>query len=1046
MRLRLLGSIRLGEGDHEITLGTGKERTLLVCLALAAPAPLPLETLAERLWDDHPPTGYRATLHTYITRLRRTIIRAGGDRRTLLHTPEGYLLRLPAQDTDWGLFTRLCSRARALSSTSERRTVRACLEKALELWAGDPIPEVTGQWAERTRLALRQAHQDALAAWAHLAAQDHDHADIVGVLGAFLPLYPSDEVLHTHHIRALHTLGRTADALAVYHRLKDHLAEHLGVDPSREARRLFAALLASTTEPTEPPLARSEPHVGMPASPVRDNLPQDPAHFHGRTPEALLLTTRLTDPNTGTAATWVISGMPGIGKTVLALHAAHRVKNAFPHTRLYLDLRGHHDRLEPLSIDDALIDLLRLARFPADRIPRTRAERIAVWREHTRTLRALIVLDDASDTDQVLPLLPAGDRCATLITTRRRLPDLDGAEHLPLRPPSTAECATIFSIALGRDIAQDEADTVQEIIDRCERLPLVVRLAATTARLNPTWSLTDVLHSIPTPDVPATAGFRLGAVDLSSLFATTLAALHPDHRYAFLQLGLHPTRTVSEPIAAALIDHHGATGALAALVDAHLVDEPRPGRFAMHALVSAYSHHTALDQLSSTDIDAARHRMYQAYLDTARRADHTVYPHRPGRDDHENALPVQPWDETRALDWLRDETPALTVILSGARTHGHQGIADALTHTLSGHIDARGPWHHAPALHNRLTRPGAEGADPRSRARAHFDRARALLRLRRTEEALGENTVAHRLWSGLEDHLGRAWAVAQEGMILYVADSYEASRSRFDEALELFEACVHRPGIVFSLRGRGLCHFNSSAFHEAVSDFTDATTVLELAPDLQLLTETHINLAGAYHHLGYHHQAWALCERALGIARRRGDEHKVALTLGNMSEIALHRGDPEQAIRCLEQALVIFQGFGDRWALATALSNLGVAENTAGRPERARTYFRRSLALGDALSPSAEVTSLIGIAELETGDPHASQRSLRRALEIAQRHGLRKERAQALYALGELLNRQGGAGDGLALLQQAADLFGELRAPETQILEALIEALKRPVE
>ncbi|WDZ93443.1 BTAD domain-containing putative transcriptional regulator [Nocardiopsis sp. HUAS JQ3] len=1057
MRLCVLGSIHLSSEGRQVAPTTGKERALLAALALTSPARLPLRELADRLWNGSPPEGYRSTLHTYVTRLRGKLESAGLDRTVLTHTAEGYLLRLPAQALDWERFRGLRSRARALHQAGRSAEARTALEEALALWKGPPLAGVGGRWVEQLRVAMERSHQDALAVWASLAMAEGDHAEAVEVLGSALVSYPVNESLHGHLLHGLHALGRTADALAAYQRLRERLSDELGVDPSPALRRRFELLLRATAGPAggsgSDGNGGSDGDCGPQAPPpatgrtrtIVDNLARDPRHFRGRTAQTRLLCSRLRETEYGFAHLWVVCGMAGVGKSQLSLHVAHRVKDLYPDARLSVDLRGHDERAAPLSAEEALTELMRLLRVPVPPTVLSLAERVALWREHTRSMRLLLLLEDAASAEQVLPLLPSGTRCAVVVTSRFFLPEVEGADHLPLGLPSDDECAEMFTAALDRPWGEEEADTLAEIIERCDRLPIAVGLVANLAQFHPSWSPHDLLHRLPSPSHPGLNAFRVGGRDLSRIFDVSVDAMDPRARDAFLLLGLHPTRGMDGRVAAALVgpDEHASRQALVDLVSAHLLNEPEPDRFEMHALLQVHARHRARDGLSPERAQAARRRMHAAYLSLTGRADHALHPHRPGRDDHEPSPTGEPWPEDRAMAWFRRELATVLTVVAEADRHGADRTALRLARVLCDHMDAHGPWSEAVALHTAMVEWAGERGEDRERARAHFDLARALLRVGALERAGEHSRSAHERWSEAGDPLGRAWAVAQRAMISYVANDYAESRVLVERALETFEARGHRPGIVFCLRVRGLCHFAVSASHEAITDFSDAATLLEHSQDQQLLMETQLNLAGALQQLGYHHQSWTLCEKVLVIARRRGDKRRAAVALTNMGEVSLHRGQPKRAASCLREALEILEPFGDPRAKSTILTNLGAAHAEADQPDQARLCFHRSLAAHGFVTPTVKTEALLGLARIEekAGRHTDAGTYLRQASSTAQQHGLRREHAEALLALGQHLGAQSKASEACTYLRQAAEIFEVLQAPEAQIARSLLDTL-----
>ena len=1047
MELRVLGDIRLHANGMPVPLGSGRERELLVHLALAGNTSLALPELAQRLWDS-PSSTFRSTLHTYITRLRRRLEESGVDRELLSHNEGGYLLRLPAGSLDWQRLLLARSRASAFKQAGDHASARSALEEAVRLRRGTPLAGLSGRWMARMRLSMERAYQETLGEWASLALDLGDAAPVVRVLDDALVHYPLNEALHLHALRGLRELGRTADALVLYQQLKERLTEELGVDPSRELQQEFRTLLRHTAAPPadkDPTPLRDGPLA--PSAP--DNLGRDLTLFRHREAEQLLLNTSLREQSPSSPRTWVISGMAGIGKSALAIRVAHQVKGDYPDARLYLDLRGNHERLEPLTPGEAVTELLQLLRIPASRIPESFTGQVALWREHTRSRRVLLVLDDAAGAEQVSGLLPSGEKCATMITSRFQLPELDEADHLPLGLPSVDECADMFSTASGRVIEHpDERALLEELVARCGRLPLVLRLMATMLRLHPSWSLDGLLARFPSSERSGVGAFRFGHVDLSRVFDLALRAVDPPAREAFSRLGLHPTRDIGAPVAVALIGGGAqqAHRALDALVGACLLEEHEPGRYRFHTLLKNHAFHRAHETLSAEELRRTHDRMHDTYLSLCRAADEVLHPHRPGHGLRGPAPQAAKQDPVLAQRWMRTELPRVLTVIREAYERGQEGVAAELSHAVAEYLDLHGPWQPALLLHERAVAYVREHGNAREAARAHYDLARALWRCGELDRAHEHARAADGLWARMDEPLGRVWCVALQGLFHYVSGDYDRSRSFLERALEDFKAHGNRAGILFALRHRGLCHFTVSSFHEAVADFSDAISVLERSPDPRSLSGIQVNLAGAFQQLGYHRQAWSLCEAALASAQENGDDRQEAIVWANMGELALHRQRPARAVECLSRALDLMERFPDPWAAPMVLSNTGAAYAMNGEPGQARVYFRRSLEMRGSAPPAAVFDACLGLAliELEADAPRAAVELLEDGLAVASRYGLRRESAKAHHLLGQQLHILGRSRQGRTHLEAAASLYDELAAPEASLIQLLLDTTAPP--
>ncbi len=378
------------------------------------------------------------------------------------------------------------------------------------------------------------------------------------------------------------------------------------------SRAAMAELARAGGQPPPPEPAVTATEAVCPAQ-----LPAGIPDFTGRLADVSELTDLLAGPPEGRERTAVvvcaITGVGGIGKTSLALHAAHQVRDQFPDGQLFIDLRGTDPR--PLDPGEVLARFLRDLGVDAALVPADPEERGARYRSLVARRRVLVVLDNASDAEQVLPLLPGGPGCAVLVTGRSHLPGLPARRLLDLQMLKPADAETLLARIIGPGRAAAEPDAMAGVVAACAGLPLAIRIAGTRLVLRPGWTISSLADRL--------ADHRrrlaeLGVADLAvqSSFETSYRALVAtaspaagDPGRVFRLLGLPTGPDISLPAAAALLGQaeQDAEVALQTLVDAHLLDEPTAGRYRLHDLLRMYAaERAAAEETAQTRHEALR--------------------------------------------------------------------------------------------------------------------------------------------------------------------------------------------------------------------------------------------------------------------------------------------------------------------------------------------------------------------------------------------------------------------------------------------------------
>lgn len=923
LRFQLLGPLRAWRGTTELDLGQMQQRVMLAVLLLHADTPMSRDQLVDAVWGPAVPARAANLLQRHASGLRRVLEPDRPPRSPsglLAWTEAGYLLTLGPAQLDVRTFDRHIDRAHAARARGDLTATAQSLHDALSLWHGRLCEGMTSPLldAERDRLAERRL--SVLEERIEIDLSLGDDFDLAGEVRQLTVDHPLREGLHGLLMLALHRTGRQAEALAAYHRARRLLRDELGVEPGQRLRRLHARILAADPELDARPATAT---TDRPPTITPAQLPHPVSGFVGRA-EALERLDAMLSGGGGAVVITAIGGTAGVGKTTLALHWAHQVRDRFPDGQLYVNLRGFDPSGRAVRPAEAIRGFLDALGVPPQRIPVDFEGQTGLYRSLVANRRMLLLLDNAQDADQVRPLLPGSPDCFSVVTSRSRLTGLmvtEGAQPLGLGLMSGAEAKDVLGRRVGPERLAAAPDALRDIITSCARLPLALAIVAAYAATHPQLPLDAVakeLHATAGPLDLLDGGDE--ATNVRKVFSWSYRRLTTPAAWLFRMLGLHPGPDVGTTAVAGLagLSPSQVRPLLLELTDSHLLVRYRPDRYQFHDLLRAYAAELALAHDPPEDRHTALRRLLDHYLHTAYRAGLHL---NPNRDDPIVLAPPQPpvtgeqfTDHDAALSWFREEHAVLVAVQQQACGGGLDTHAWQLAWTLRPYLDRCGHWHDSETVYRRALEAARRERSTHGQAVTHGCLAYAYMRLSRYEDVDTHMRQALDLYQTLDDPLGQAHAHRTLAWLGDQKGQYDAALDHSREALALFETAGHRTGRARALNALGWFCSRLGRHEEALVHCERALRLHEEAQDRFAQADTWDSLGHVHHRLDRHRQAADCYGRALEIYRETGDRYNEADTLSSLGDLHLATGDPASAREAWRRAVVLLEELGHRKA------------------------------------------------------------------------------------------------------------------------------------
>jgi tetratricopeptide (TPR) repeat protein len=777
-------------------------------------------------------------------------------------------------------------------------------------------------------------------------------------------------------------------------------------------------------------------------------LPLDVAAFTGRDTELeKLMQTLLGQAGTGgVVSISAIDGMAGVGKTAFAVHAAHQLASRFPDGQLFVPLHGHTPGQQPVEPADALAAMLLAVGVAPAQVPTGIEERAALWRDRMVDRKALVVLDDATGTRQVRPLLPGTGAALVLVTSRARLTALPDATTISLETLAPQDAACLFVRLAGRPDMRPENDAVACLVAMCGHLPLAISLMAGHLKHHPAWTIGDLADGL-TSATNRLAMMSAEHESVAAAFEVSYRNLSASRQRLFRRLGLHVSTDFDAYTAAALdeIDLSTARSLLDDLYGYHLIDEPARGRYRLHDLIRQ---HACI--LAATDPPAEREaaldRLLDYYLHAAQAADrHLARRTRAWTFGPIGTPPTSvPELGTReqAASWMKAERANLHAAVDYAARHDRPGHAIALPAAMHGFLHTHGHWDQSLALH-RTALQTAERIGDRSA------QAGALNDLGVVQRLTGQHTAAATsqqraldLSRALGNRLAEAYALTNLGVVRFLTGEYGSASTSLERALELYRDLDDPRGEANALTYLGIVQ-------NATGEYGSASTSLERALELYRDLDDPRGEANALTYLGpvqraigEYGLASSSLERALELSRALGDRLGEANVLANLGVLRQAMGEYGSASTNLEHALELYRDLGYQRGEANVLANLGVLRQAMGEYGSAFTSLERALELsrnlGDRLR-EAEALNNMGDLLLAFSTPVSAQVYYGQALTIARDLSALMEEARALEGIGQGHLKSERCSEAMEALRRALAIYLQIGSPNAQRVELLLQ-------
>jgi len=948
----MLGPLEAWHDGAPVPLGDQQQRFVLVVLLLHANKPVTPARLAEIVWADR--EAKPTLVRSYIKRLRDVL----GD-ATIETTPTGYLLRIGADQLDTIRFNRLRAEAADARADDPRRAI-ALLREAAGLWHGKFLEDIDiDRVGGPEVISPDESYPDVVGDLAELELEAGEHRPARDRLRPLVQADPASQKHAELLMRALLAGGDRVAALRVYHGTHDALAA-LRMAPGPVLRKL-----AARAEQGDPP----------------SSLPSRPGEFTGRAAEIATIEAAAA---TGRRAVWV-SGAPGVGKSGLAVEAAHRMRDRFPDGQLLARLNGFTPGVDPADVGDALSELLVELGVPAEQIPATVGRKVTLYQATLWGTRTLVVLDNAASPEQIRPLLPEADGCLAIVTSRR-MGDADTGENIRLSPLPPGEAAELFHALAGPARLRGRASDVAAVVRRCGFLPMPIRVAAALFRRHDRWPLEHLLRLLEEKG-------PWGEADGIAAVRVSYQQLGEPQRALFRLLGSLPGPDVDVAGGAALAgcDVVEARSLLDELHEVSLLEEAEPERYQMLDPLKEYA-------AGEPAPGHALVRLLDYYLVTLAAAVRAAYPfdraQLPSTTDR--FCPVTPVfaDADAGLRWIVAERDNLVAAIRYAAAHAlpeHTWRLAVLLWRYFNTTNQFEDWIGTLELAWKIVSADA-GND--------YGQAHVLLRLATAHDRRGQLAEALELaaqalpkWRRLGDPRGEAATLCALAIPTMELGRHGQAMAHLEAALTKYEETEDRRGEAHALSMLGYLNELHGNLEVALHQHESAARMLGEIGHVQGLAHTLNNLGSVQERLGLLTEALTSYTDAHGHAAEVGDRCVEAYALNNIGNVHRQRGRFAEAVRYHDKARE-------------------VAANVPDADLRTQLYLDR------------------GATALARGARQEALTAGKSALDLADGNGNRAYRARAHRGVAETLHAMGDHESAVAHWAAAEDEFAALDLPE----------------
>jgi DNA-binding SARP family transcriptional activator/tetratricopeptide (TPR) repeat protein len=969
VEFRMLGPLEAWHDGAPVPLGDQQQRFILVVLLLHANKPMSAERLTDIVWSDNPER--RSLVRGYINKLRTAFRDADADDVSIDRTATGYVLRVADDAIDTVRFDRLRTQAR--QATDRRRAIEL-LRAAVDLWRGRFLEDIDiDRVGGCDVISPTTSYFDAVGDLAELELAAGDHRSVRDRLRRVVQLDPASQKHAELLMRALLASGDRVGAIRVFHGTTEALAAQ-DLEPGPVLRNIAA---------------RAE--RGEPAS----SLPSPPGGFTGRAAELEVIEAAAVTAGERQAV-WV-SGAPGVGKTGLAIAAAHRLRNRFPDGQILVRLNGYTPNVPATTVGDALTQLLTELGVPAEQIPASVGRKLTLYQTELYGTRTLVVLDNAAAPDQIRPLLPEAPGCFAIVTSRR-IGEPDTGVHLRLAPLPPNDAGALFCTLTGPLRVRGRSADVAAVVKRCGHLPMPIQIIAALFRRHDRWPLDHLLRLLE-----ESGPWRTDSDEGAGAVWISYKQLGGPQRDMFRMIGHLPGPDLDVAGAAALVDSD-VTEARLLLDDLHevcLLEEIAPDRYRMLDPLKEFAA-TELPPATPTEHAQALLRLLDYYLVTLAGAVSAAYPFDQALlPTVDRSCPVSPSFAStgQATAWIATERDNLVAAIHHAASHLPEH-AWRLAVLIWRHFNTTSQLEDWTETLERVRRIVSADQDN------IYGQAHVLLRLAtahdragRLVEALKSAKQALTRWTRLGDVPGEAATLCAIAIPTMELGRHDEAITHFEAALRKYEQCGDLRGQAHALSMLGYLN--------------------ELRGNLDVALSQH--------------------RAAVPMLREMGHAQGLAHALNNLGSVRQQLGHLVEALADHEEAYRLAVEVGDDCVAAYALTYIGNAHRSAGRLTEAERYHQRASAMAANVSDADLRTHLYrdrGATAQAKGDLTGALRAYQAALDLATGTGNRTHRAYADLGVAQVMHALGRHADAAPHWAAAETEFAALGLPNAGELRA----------